>query len=170
MSALQTLPCNDSDTKVLTEELKIIRRSLIFMVTAILLIAFIVPLLGSSKTHGKAIVDYMPYYKAVVSIILVLSIIPVFYWFTSAPKVLKDLREKIKLLAHTKITKKEIYRFKKIKGNYIKLELAEFSSKGIAVTPLEFEELKEGDAVIIEFFPHSKKVIRLEEVYSKSAK
>jgi hypothetical protein len=160
----QTLQCTETDIIVLNDELKSIRRTLIWAGITILVIASVLPWLGSSRTHGKAMVDYISFPGAFASIVVVLSLIPVFYYFTSAPKVKKDLAERIKVCFRSAVEKKELLVYKKTKGRFLVLNPMPPGVKYIPLTIAEFEIYNENDAVEVEFFPHSKKIIKVRKV------
>ncbi len=166
----EPLPCSDSELKFLEEELKAIKQNLFIGAVFAVFVAFIVPWFKASRTHGKAMVDYLSYPLAVAAVLLVLAIILAAYYYLTAPKIKKDLKEKTKLIFKAAIIKKESVVYRKIKGAYLMLDSPPGTIKRIAVTPLEFLEFKEKDNVVVEYFKNSKKIIKVSFLIASEAK
>ena len=156
-----SLPCSDAELKLLRDELKTTKKGLLIGGIVAVIIALILPWLGSSKTHGKPMVYFMSYQEAVLYILLVIGFIFFSYYFMTIPKIKRDLGEKIKLVLKSTITKKETVVYRKIKGAYILLNSAPGAVKRVAVTPLEYGLYKEKDEVMVEYFKNSKKIIKV---------
>jgi hypothetical protein len=165
----ESIPCSDSELKFLEEELKTIKRNLAIGAGFAIVIAFVVPWLGASKTHGKAMVNYMSYPAAVICVSLVMALILAAYYFMTAPKIKKDLKEKTKLVLRAAIVKKESVVYRKIKGAYLILNSPPETIRRVAVTPLEFEEFKEKDNVVVEYFKNSKKIIKVTSLHCEES-
>lgn len=158
---METLPCTGSDLKLLNDELKAHNRNSLIGAVFILVIALVMPWLGSSRTHGKAMVDYMPYPLAVLYIILVFTPVLIVTWFLVVPKLKRDLAKGVKVVYQSCIKKKEEYQYRKLKNRSIILNDMPAGVKHIFVTPKEFTEFTENDEVKVEYFPNTKKIIRI---------
>jgi hypothetical protein len=64
-----SLPCSDAELKLLRDELKTTKKGLLIGGIVAVIIALILPWLGSSKTHGKPMVYFMSYQEAVLYIL-----------------------------------------------------------------------------------------------------
>lgn len=158
----QSQPCTEPDLKVLADELKYEYRAFTVGTIVVLIIAFVFPWLGSSKTHGKAMVDYMPYQEAVISILLVAGFIMAVSWFLIVPKLKRDLEERTKIVYRTQVKDKEWFRRRSARGWFVYPAEMPFSpGKKIYVTKNEYDNLNQGDDVEISFFPNSKKIIKV---------
>jgi len=152
------------DILILDREIKAINRTLIWGVIFSSIIALVMPWLGSSKTHGKAMVDYMSYPAAVISILAVLGFIMLFYYLMTIPKLKRDLKENIKYILKTVITGKGKRMFRKTgKREYYVIVVQEspFISKEIVVTSSEYNLYGVHDNISISYAPHSKKMLSL---------
>ncbi len=154
-------PCSDFELQILRDELKTTTKGIYTFGAVAVIIALILPFLGSSKTHGRPMIEFMSYREAALFIILVLGLIFFWYYFTTIPNIKRDLGEKIKLVLKTTIAKKEALVYKRIKGAYILLNSPAGTIKRVAVTPLEFSLFREKDDVIVEYFKNSKKIIKV---------
>lgn len=154
--------CTETDLKILHDELKSQYRAYIIGAVFILIVAFVMPWLGSSKTHGKAMINYMPYWEAVISIIVVMGLVITAAWLLTIPKIKKDLKDRIKISYRTPVKKKDTFKYKSAKGWFIiPAEIPFSSAKKIYVTKNEFDDLNERDEIEISFFPNSKKIIKV---------
>lgn len=164
------LPCSESELKLLEEELKTTKKGLLTGGIIAAIIALILPWLGSSKTHGKPMVYFMSYQEAVLYILLIMGFILFSYYFMTVPKIKRDLAEKIKLVLKTTIAKKETVVYRRVKGAYITLNSAPGMVHRVALTPAEFEDFKEKDEVIVEYFKNSKKIIKVTNLRTEKDK
>jgi hypothetical protein len=161
----QSQPCTETDLIVLRDELKYQYHSHMVGAIVVLIIAFVFPWLGSSKTHGKAMVNYMPYPEAIASILFVGGLIMAAAWFLYVPKIKKDLEERIKIVYQTQVKDKEWFRRRSARGWFIYPAEMPFSpGKKIYVTKNEYDNVNVGDEIEISFFPNSKKIIKVIKV------
>ena len=125
------------------------------------------PWLGSSKTHGKAMVDYMSFPAATLSILAVFGFIMLCYYLMWIPKVKKDIRENVKMIWKTSVMDKgkrkyRVGRSSRIVENLvIVVKESPLLQKDIVVTGIEYQQYQENDNVVIEYAPHSKKMLNL---------
>lgn len=130
------------------------------------IIALVMPWLGSSKTQGKAMVDYMSYPEAILYILLVFGFMMVCFYFMLFPKIKKDIRENLKVIWKTTITDKGKRKYSSKnarRAGYFVIIVQEspFRSKDIVVTASEYQNYLVDDSVTIEYTPHSKKMMNM---------
>jgi len=160
------IPCTQEELKILEDEGSRIRKNMVYGFIASLIFAMVMPWLGSSKTHGRPMVDFMSYPAAILSIMAVLGFIILSYYLWNMPKINKDLKEKTKVVQTTTITGKDTQVYKKLKGLYLSLGNMPLQLKRVAATYEEFADYKENDVVTVEYFPNSKKVIKFYKAMS----
>ncbi len=162
-----SVPLTSKDIEILNDEIARQKKLMLWTSGFAIVIALIMPWLGSSKTHGKAMVDYMNYPAAVLSILAVFAFIMLFYYLMWIPKVKRDIKENVKIIWKTVVSDKGRRKYKAGRSSrvvdhfVIIVKETPFRSKDLVITSSENQRYQINDPVTIEYAPHSKKMLNM---------
>jgi len=125
----------------------------------ILILSVILPFLPPKYSGNKALLDIMSYGSAVTGIVTVFGVVFLWSVYFMLYGLYKDLKNKIKICVSTYVASTGSTKYRGKQHFYFTAAGMPYRLGRIPIDKNEFENMKQGDNVIVEYSKHGKRLL-----------